>query len=69
MIIIWIVQGTRLISFQINDVDYVAAKKVSANDTRFTFSPQFKQKIAGNFSSVHIPVEIYEGGKVSNLIT
>ncbi|XP_064633764.1 voltage-dependent calcium channel subunit alpha-2/delta-2-like isoform X2 [Lineus longissimus] len=48
-------------SLKITDVEYVAAKKVSANDTRFTFSPQFKQKVAENFSSVHIPVEIYEG--------
>ena len=44
------------------DVDYVAAKKIQDNDTRLQHNPQFQQRVAMNVSSVHIPVEIYEGG-------
>ena len=50
-----------LVIFQIGDVDYVNTKNI--DDSDFVYSEKFKQKVNFNYSSVHIPVEIYEGGK------
>ncbi|KAL4227116.1 hypothetical protein ACF0H5_015089 [Mactra antiquata] len=37
------------------------AKNILENDTRLVHSDRFKQEIIPNISSVHIPVEIYDG--------
>jgi len=46
---------------KIGDVDYVNAKKINISDPAFQYNEKFKQSVNMNASSVHIPVEIYEG--------
>ena len=48
---------------QLDEVEYVNAKRVNESAPGFVFSQKFKQKVNFDYSSVHIPVEIYEGGK------
>ncbi|CAH1784579.1 unnamed protein product [Owenia fusiformis] len=43
------------------DVDYINAKTVKENDTNFEMNHHFQQRVNMNASSVHIPVEIFEG--------
>ncbi|XP_074646736.1 voltage-dependent calcium channel subunit alpha-2/delta-2-like [Tubulanus polymorphus] len=44
-----------------SNVTYVHAKNISGSETNFVYNTQFKQKVDAALSSVHIPVEIYEG--------
>ena len=44
-------------------MNYINTKLLLENDTRFKKSERFGQPIIHNISSVHIPVEIYDGGK------
>ncbi|KAK3595583.1 hypothetical protein CHS0354_009540 [Potamilus streckersoni] len=46
------------------DVEYVNSKDLLNNDTRLVYHERFKQKVSPNFTSVHIPVEIYDGIKL-----
>ena len=48
---------------QKDEVEYVNTKLLLENDTRFVKSDRFGQPILPNISSVHIPVEIYDGSK------
>ncbi len=50
---------------QLNDIEWVNAKKINDSEPGFVFSEKFRQKVNFNYSSVHIPVEIWEGGKNS----
>ena len=58
----WSLQQVWLYYFQPGSVDYVAAKNVNESDGSYEDSEQFKQKVSFYNSSVHIPLEIYEGG-------
>ena len=49
---------------QLGDVDYVHAKEINLDDPEYEFSDMFRQKVGFNASSIHIPVEIYEGGQL-----
>ena len=42
---------------------YVNAKKVNESDGDYTYDTKYNQLVNYNTSGVHIPVEIYEGGK------
>ena len=48
---------------QIGDIEYVNAKEVNESDPDYVYDDLFKQKVNKNASSVHIPVEIYAGGR------
>ena len=52
-----------LFKFQKENVEYVNTKELFENDSRLVYSDRFHQKVMPNVSSVHIPVEIYNGGK------
>ncbi|KAI0212369.1 Voltage-dependent calcium channel subunit alpha-2/delta-1 [Lamellibrachia satsuma] len=45
----------------LGDVDYVHAKRINDSDPDYRYSEQFRQRVGLNASSIHIPVEIYEG--------
>ena len=48
---------------QNGDVDYENAKRINDSLANgFVYSEKFKQNVNFDYSSVHIPVEIYEGG-------
>lgn len=50
---------------QKEDVVYFNAKDtMKALDSNLTYDPHFKQEVSFNYSSVHIPVEIYDGGRL-----
>ena len=49
---------------QLGDVDYVHAKKINLSDPEYEYSDMFRTKVGFNASSIHIPVEIYEGGQL-----
>ena len=49
--------------FQIGSVNYTNAHTVAIDDPAFNFSTKFKQRVNFDESSVHIPVEIYEGSE------
>jgi len=46
-------------------MDILRAKEIMENDTRLVEDERFKIAIIPNISSVHIPVEIYDGGEFS----
>ena len=48
---------------QLGDVTYIKSKEIGPNDTDYEYSEVFKQNVNYNVSSVHIPVEIFEGGR------
>ena len=54
----------QVLILQKENVEYVNTKELFENDTRLVFSDRFHQKVMPNVSSVHIPVEIYNGGKI-----
>jgi voltage-dependent calcium channel alpha-2/delta-2 len=43
------------------DLDYIHSKRVNESDPNFQHDEKFQQTVNHNSSSVHIPVEIYEG--------
>ena len=48
--------------FQKDEVKCLKGKEILPNDTGLVYSERFKREIIPNVSSVHIPVEIYDGG-------
>ncbi len=52
-------------SFQKGDISYINAKEINQSNPDYVYDPAFKQAVNEKDSSVHIPVEIYEGGKMS----
>ncbi|KAH3892414.1 hypothetical protein DPMN_016532 [Dreissena polymorpha] len=48
-------------NIQIGDFFTLKSKDIKDNDTGLEYSERFKQYIIPNMSSVHIPVEIYDG--------
>ncbi|XP_060595875.1 voltage-dependent calcium channel subunit alpha-2/delta-2-like isoform X2 [Ruditapes philippinarum] len=46
------------------DFTCLKAKEILPNNTGLVYSERFKQKIIPNVSSIHIPVEIYDGVKL-----
>ncbi|XP_053376800.1 voltage-dependent calcium channel subunit alpha-2/delta-2-like [Mercenaria mercenaria] len=44
-----------------SELECLKSKEIMDNDSRLVYSERFKQKIIPNNSSVHIPVEIYDG--------
>ena len=58
---IWVINSSTI--FQLGDVDYVHAKRINDSDPDYRYSEQFRQRVGFNTSSIHIPVEIYEGGQ------
>ena len=50
--------------FQKGDVEYISAKDMNPEiEAEMEYSTLFKQKVNLTSSSVHIPVEIFDGGK------
>lgn len=39
------------------------SKNINDTAEEFLYDPKFKQRVTSNYSGVHIPVEIYEGGR------
>ncbi|CAG5136255.1 unnamed protein product, partial [Candidula unifasciata] len=44
-----------------DDVTYMNSKELDEKDVELTYSDKFGRRVNFNFSSVHIPVEIYDG--------
>lgn len=49
-------------SLQESDFECLKSKEIMPNETGLVYNERFKQKIIPDKSSVHIPVEIYDGG-------